>query len=82
MNFLLLSQQYSFRDDLVSSLQLIEQIKLEVILLNGKMPMLVKIRGYSLGNYLDEGRLTHRDGDMKWEDVFYNWLKRKSSINV
>jgi len=49
---------------------------------NGKMPMLVKIRGYSLGNYLDEGRLTHRDGDMKWEDVFYNWLKRKSSINV
>lgn len=49
---------------------------------NGQMPMLVTRRGFSIGNYLDEGRLTHRDGNMNWEEVFHNWLKRKAGINV
>jgi hypothetical protein len=49
---------------------------------NGSMPMLVYRSGYYLHSFSDEGRLTHRDGDMNWEDVFYKWLKNKAGINV
>lgn len=49
---------------------------------NGSMPMLVYRNGYHLRSFSDEGRLTHRDGDMSWEDVFTNWLNRKARINV
>lgn len=49
---------------------------------NGQMPMLVYRKGYHLHSFSDEGRLTHRDGDMNWEDVFLSWLKTKAGINV
>lgn len=49
---------------------------------DGSMPMLVYRSGYHLHSYSDEGRLSHNDGDMKWEDVFSNWLKEKAGINV
>lgn len=49
---------------------------------DGSMPMLVYRSGYHLHSFSDEGRLSHNDGDMKWEDVFSNWLKRKAGINV
>ncbi len=49
---------------------------------DGSMPMLVYRSGYHLHSFSEEGRLSHNDGDMKWEDVFSNWLKRKAGINV
>ncbi len=49
---------------------------------NGNMRRLVYRSGYSLYNYSDEGRLSHNDGDMNWEDVFSNWLSIKAGINV
>jgi hypothetical protein len=49
---------------------------------DGSMSMLVYRSGYHLHSFSDEGRLSHNDGDMKWEDVFSNWLKRKAGINV
>lgn len=49
---------------------------------DGNMSMLVYRSGYHLHSFSDEGRLSHHDGDMKWEDVFSNWLKRKAGINV
>lgn len=49
---------------------------------NGSMPMLVYRSGYDLHSFSDEGRLSHNDGEMKWEDVFSNWLKIKAGINV
>jgi hypothetical protein len=49
---------------------------------DGSMPMLVYRSGYSIRDLSDEGRLSHHDGDMKWEDVFSIWLKRKAEINV
>jgi hypothetical protein len=49
---------------------------------DGSMPMLVYRNGYHLHSFSDEGRLSHNDGDMKWEDLFSNWLTRKVRINV
>lgn len=49
---------------------------------DGNKPMLVYRSGYHLYNYSDEGRLSHNDGDMNWEDVFSNWLNKKAGINV
>ena len=49
---------------------------------DGSMPMLVYRSGYYLHSFSDEGRLSHTDGDMKWEDVFSNWLNKKAGINV
>jgi hypothetical protein len=49
---------------------------------DGSMPMLVYRSGYHLHSFSEEGRLSHNDGDMKWEDVFSNWLNRKAGINV
>lgn len=49
---------------------------------NGSMSMLVYRSGYHLHSFSEEGRLSHNDGDMKWEDVFSSWLERKAGINV
>ena len=49
---------------------------------DGNMSMLVYRSGYHLHSFSDEGRLSHHDGDMKWEDVFSHWLKRKVGANV
>jgi len=44
--------------------------------------MLVRRSGNYFYSYSDEGRLTHRDGNMSWEAVFSNWLSRIVGINV
>lgn len=49
---------------------------------NPYMPMLVYRSGYYLHSYSDEGRLSHSDGDLDWEEVFSNWLSKKAEINV
>lgn len=49
---------------------------------NGSMPMLVYRSGYSINDTNIEGRLTHNDGDLKWEQVFEYWFKNIARINV
>lgn len=49
---------------------------------NGSMPMLVYRSGYSINDTNIEGRLTHNDGDLKWEQVFDYWFKNIARINV
>lgn len=44
--------------------------------------MLVYRSGRSLYHFSDEGRLTHNDGDLGWEEVFAGWLERKVLPNV
>ena len=49
---------------------------------NGSMPMLVYRSGYSINDTNREGRLTHNDGDLSWEQVFEYWFKNIAGINV
>ncbi len=49
---------------------------------NGAMPMLVYRTGYSINSTNNEGRLTHNDGDLGWEQVFEYWFKNIAGINV
>lgn len=49
---------------------------------NGSMPMLVYRSGYSINDTNREGRLTHNDGDLNWEQVFEYWFKNIAGINV
>lgn len=49
---------------------------------NGSMPMLVYRSGYSINETNTEGRLTHNDGDLSWEQVFEYWFKNIAGINV
>lgn len=49
---------------------------------NGSMPYLVSRQGYYLHNFNEEGRLSHNDGDMRWEEVFSRWIKEIININV
>ncbi|WAC39353.1 EH signature domain-containing protein [Pedobacter sp. SL55] len=49
---------------------------------DGNMPMLVYRSGYSINNTNREGRLTHNDGDLSWEQVFEYWFKNIAGINV
>lgn len=49
---------------------------------NGNMPMLVYRSGYNIKSTNNEGRLTHNDGDLKWEQVFEYWFKNIAGINV
>jgi hypothetical protein len=49
---------------------------------NGSMPMLVYRSGYSINYTNIEGRLTHNDGDLKWEEVFEYWFTNIAGINV
>lgn len=49
---------------------------------NGSMPMLVYRSGYSINDTNREGRLTHNDGDLRWEQVFEYWFKNIAGINV
>lgn len=44
---------------------------------NSKVPMLVHKRGRELFDYKAEGRLTHSDGELRWEEVFLDWIYRK-----
>ncbi|PGH38580.1 MAG: hypothetical protein CRN43_14225 [Candidatus Nephrothrix sp. EaCA] len=45
-------------------------------------PMLVTRNGRALHNLRDEGRLIHRDAELKWEEVFDSWLNKKVLNNV
>ncbi len=49
---------------------------------NGNLPMLVYRSGYSIENTNSEGRLSHNDGDLGWEQVFEYWFKNIAGINV
>lgn len=49
---------------------------------NGSLPMLVYRSGYSITDTNKEGRLTHNDGDLSWEQVFEYWFKNIAGINV
>jgi hypothetical protein len=49
---------------------------------NSSLPLLVYRSGYYLHSYSDEGRLSHADGDLGWENVFDSWIKTKIGINV
>ncbi|EHO11883.1 MULTISPECIES: EH signature domain-containing protein [Myroides] len=49
---------------------------------DGSMPMLVYRSGYSINTTNTEGRLTHNDGDLSWEQVFEYWFKNIAGINV
>lgn len=49
---------------------------------NGNLPMLVYRSGYELHGFSDEGRLSHSDGDLTWEEVFSKWLKKTVGIDV
>jgi hypothetical protein len=50
--------------------------------IDGSMPMLVYRKGYDPRSFSEEGRQSHKDETMKWEDVFSIWLKIKAGINV
>lgn len=49
---------------------------------NGILPMLVYRSGYSINETNQEGRLSHNDGDLRWEQVFEYWLKNTARIDV
>ena len=46
------------------------------------MRRLIYRSGYSFGEINSEGRLSHNDGDLQWEEVFEYWFKNKGDINV
>jgi hypothetical protein len=41
---------------------------------DGNMPFLVYRNGYNLYNFSSQGRLSHSDGDLRWEQVFETWI--------
>ncbi len=49
---------------------------------NSKLKTLVYRSGYSITDTNEEGRLSHLDGDLLWEQVFEYWLKNIARINV
>ena len=49
---------------------------------NSSMKMLVYRRGYEFVRNYPEGRLSHRDGDIIWEDCFAFWLNKYLGVNV
>ncbi len=59
-----------------SSFQSVDELR------DGSMPMLMYRRGYTFTDSNAEGRLTHNDGDMRWEMTFSFWLKKYVNINV
>lgn len=49
---------------------------------DSSQPMLVYKSGTYLYNFSDQGRLSHHDGDLQWETVFSEWIKKIVRINV
>lgn len=43
---------------------------------NGNMPWLVRKDGYYLYAHKEEGRLSHSDGVLNWEETFSKWLTK------
>lgn len=49
---------------------------------NGSMPYLVRNDGTFFYDHHDEGRLSHADTTVRWEEKFENWIKIKAGISV
>ena len=49
---------------------------------NSSMKQLVYRSGRYITQTYDEGRLSHHDGNLNWEDVFADWIKKYVGINV
>lgn len=49
---------------------------------DGSMPYLVRRRGYEFSQTQREGRLSHLDGDMSWEEVFSYWIRKYVGIRT
>ena len=49
---------------------------------DGSMPFLVHRSGFSLHSFSEEGRLTHNDHTLTWEEVFENWIQTKVGVYV
>jgi hypothetical protein len=46
------------------------------------LPMLVYRSGYEIHSTSKEGRLSHADATLQWEEVFSFWLKKVAGVNV
>lgn len=66
----------SFRPSLNIKLNSVDDLR------NGNMPMLAYRTGYYINSTSAEGRLSHNDGDLRWEAVFDYWLKNVAKIDV
>lgn len=49
---------------------------------NGNLPYLAYRTGNTINEVNEEGRLSHKDGDLLWEDVFKYWFRFVAKINV
>ncbi len=49
---------------------------------DGSLKMLVYRKGRYVQDPSDEGRLSHSDGDLTWEDILSFWMKEKVGIDV
>ena len=49
---------------------------------NTSLPRLIYRSGHNITDTNKEGPLSHRDGDVYWEQVFEYWLKNVAGINV
>jgi hypothetical protein len=65
-----------YRPNLNSQLVSVDELR------NGSMPMLVYRSGHSINETNKEGRLSHNDGDLNWEQVFEYWFNNIAGINV
>lgn len=50
--------------------------------IDSRMRPLVRNQGKRLYDFLDEGKLSHADSTIRWEQKFQLWLRRKAGINV
>jgi hypothetical protein len=49
---------------------------------NSYMPMLAYRTGVYINGTSPEGRLSHNDGDLRWEEVFSYWIKNIAQIDA
>ncbi len=49
---------------------------------NGNLPHLVYRSGSQLHTFNNEGRMPHQDGDLSWEKVFSEWIKKIVGVHV
>jgi hypothetical protein len=64
------------KPDLNRNLSSVDQLR------NTGLPRLIYRSGNSITDTNSEGPLSHRDGDVQWEQVFEYWLKNVAKINV
>jgi hypothetical protein len=73
---------YAYHSDNKAPERRFQEYKTVDSLRDGSMPYLVRRTGYELGQTRNEGRLSHLDGDMPWEDVFSYWLRKYVGIQA